>query len=194
MAGNKIISAYYVYYDKKTGEIFSVTNEKSNEYEHGIEVEYNDVQKFLTGEWRSIDYKVGYKDTNDKSSLTILNSDYFYLDYNFKNRTFSWIDKNNSAECIVEWDGPNHSWNFSLTDEFKKTYNNNVIETQLTFFVTLSNDFDFLIRSMFIKMTDILSLDKVVIPFDSNLENKINKITIGTKTVFKNYGLRIVHE
>jgi hypothetical protein len=191
---NKIISAYYVYYDKKTGEIFSVTNEKSNEYEHGIEVEYHDVQKFLTGEWRSIDYKVGYKDTNDKSSLSILNSDYFYLDYNFKNRTFNWIGNNDSADCIVEWNGLTRSWNFSLTDEFKKTYNNNIIETQLTFFVTLSNDFDFLIRSMFIKMTDILSLDKVVIPFDSNLENKINKITIGTKTVFKNYGLRIVHE
>lgn len=186
----KLRPQYYVYYEHKTGRIIAITNEKSDSYETGIEVSFDDVEKLLNGEQDVGDYKVGYRDSSDKSTLEILTKDYFYLDYNFKNRSFEWIDEIDVADCIVEWNKLTKSWVFFLDKDFKKTYNNNILETQLTFFVTLATDFDFLIRTIGIRMEDLINLDKVEIPFSSNIESNIDKISIGTKIVFKTYGLR----
>ena len=188
-------NTYYVYYDQKSGQILSVTNEASDRFEHGITVESSEVEKLISGEWKFSEYKVGYKDSNDSSSLCVLSRDGFYLDYSFKNKTVVWITPTaKSADCIVEWNGLDKCWNFYLDKTFKKTYNNNILATQLTFFVTLETDFDFLIRPIFIKMDSILTNDKITIPFESKLENNINKISISSKTVFKSYSLRIINE
>jgi hypothetical protein len=62
------------------------------------------------------------------------------------------------------------------------------------FFVTLENDFDFLVRTIFLQAVDLLSSEKLIVPFDSSLEHKINKISISSKLVFKTYGLKIIHD
>jgi hypothetical protein len=189
------MSSYYVYYDQKTGQILSVTNEVNSKYEHGITVDFKDVEKLISGEWKFNDYKVGYKDTNDSSTLTILSRSDFYLDYSFKNKSIVWVPVTaEEADCMVEWDGPNECWNFYLSEDFKKTYNNNILTSQLTFFVTLETDFDFLIRPIFIMIEDIIKEDIISVPFESALERKIDKISISSKIVFKSYGLRIKHE
>ena len=185
----------YVYYDQKTGGILSVTNEVNPSYEHGIVVPFNEAEKLISGEWRFSNYKVGFKDVNDASTLSILSQDDFYLDYSFKNKTIVWIKPSSKkTDCIVEWNGLYKCWDFYLDTAFKKTYNNNILASQLTFFITLETDFDFLIRPIFIKMDSILADDKISIPFESKLENDISKISISSKIVFKSYSLRIINE
>ncbi len=56
----RYIPQCYVYYNKKTGEILSVTNRKDDAYENGIEVNFEDVEKFLTGEWHFSDFNYSY--------------------------------------------------------------------------------------------------------------------------------------
>lgn len=184
---------YYVYYNKKTGNILSVTNEISTKYDRGIEVPFSDVEKFITGEWKFYDYTVGYKNPDDKSTLSVLSRD--HLGYTFKNSMVEWITEHSKySECVVEWDNPNSSWNFYLDDAFKKHYNNTILDTQLVFFVTLETDFDFLIRTIFVRIPKLLTDDKVSIPFESNIEKKITQISISTKIVFKSYKLKVIHE
>ena len=60
---------YYVCYDKKTGRIFSVSNEKSTRYEYSIEVEFEDVENFLNGAWHFKDYIVDYKRLSNGSTV-----------------------------------------------------------------------------------------------------------------------------
>ncbi|CAB4125919.1 hypothetical protein UFOVP181_319 [uncultured Caudovirales phage] len=183
---------YYIYYDKRTGDILSATNEKSNRYEYGFEVPFEEIEKFISGEWSFKDYMVGYKDRNDKSSITILSRD--YVGYTFKNSLVEWINKNDKpAECIVEWDGNASEWRFQLDSAFKKT-STNINNTQLMFFVTLETDFDFLIRTIYIKLSTLVDLDFVSIPFESNIETKIDRISISTKNVFKSYKLKVINE
>lgn len=196
MAKRKSVSEphkYYVYYDKKTGNILSVTNEKSSRYEYGIEVPFADIEKFMLGEWKFQDYTIGYKNPDDRSTLGVLSRD--HLGYTFKNNMVEWVtEQPKNADCIVEWDKVNKCWNFYLDDEFKKTYNNTILDTQLMFFVTLETDFDFLIRTIFVKISKLLS-DKVVsLPFESNLEMDINRISISTKNVFKSYKLKVIND
>lgn len=181
---------YYVYYDAKTKQILSVTNEKSDRYETGIEVEYEDVENFLTGKWVFRDYIIDYQIGSSKLSI------HASLDrgYVFKNTELTCIDQHDrGSECIVEWHGPNKCWNFSLDNAYKKVYNGTLSE-YCVFFVTLETDFDFLIRTIFIDIDRLLTETVVSIPFETTVEHNINNISISTKMLLKDYTLQITHD
>ena len=183
---------YYIYYDKKTGEIFAVSNEKTSRYEHGIEVNFEDAEPFLTGKQQFKDFQIGYH--KDSGKTTVLSTTNEFSGYVFNNKVFEWITEfNNSADCIVEWNLRDKVWNFSLSREFKNTYNS-ILSSKLVFFVTLENDSDFLIRTIFIATQELLTSDCVTVPFESDIENKIEKIAISSKLVFKTYGLKVIYE
>lgn len=181
---------YYIYYEKKTGQILSVSNEKRIDYDYGIELPFEDVEKFLTGEWNFADYIIGYKRLADNTTtlgVMLKSSD----GYSFKNNVFEWITEDKNADCIVEW-SPD-KWTFDLKNEFRKICNELVLPTRLVFFVTLNDDFDFLIRTIFIDTAGLVN-GPVVIPFDSNFEKDLNKISISSRLVFKSYGLKVTNE
>ncbi len=196
MAKKKISTAppkYYVYYDKKNGEILSVTNEKSDRYEYALITTFDEVEPFLTGTWAFRDYKVAYRTDTDKRSLAILSND--FSGYVFRNSMFEWItEQDYETECIVRWHGPEKAWKFLLDDNFKKTYNDNILVSKVVFFVTLETDFDFLIRTIALDVDQLLDSKQIVVPFTSTIESKIEKISISSKLVFKSYKLEIINE
>ena len=183
---------YYIYYDKKTGEILAVSNEKSLKYENGIEVSFEDAEPFLMGKHQFKDFQVGYHKDSDKP--TVLSTTNEFSGYVFNNKVFEWItESNKNAECIVERNLRDQVWNFSLSRDFKNTYNS-ILSSRLVFFVTLENDSDFLIRTIFIATDELLISDCVTVPFETDIETKLEKITISSKLVFKNYGLKVIYE
>lgn len=185
---------YYVYYDKKTGKLLSVGNEKDPQYEYGIEVEFDEIESLLKGTAKFKDFLVGYKRLLDGTSklAVVPNTE---QGYTFKNNVFEWIgNATKSAECIVTWNGKDKSWEFSLSDKAKKIYQDSLLVPKLVFFVTLENDFDFLVRTIFLQAVDLMSSEKLIVPFSSNIEHRIDKISISSKLVFKTYGLKIIHD
>lgn len=183
---------YFIYYDKKTGEIFSVTNEETDRYETGIEVKFEDVENFLTGKWHFRDYQVGYH--KDSKKITVLATTNEYSGYTFNNRVFEWIEESNDyADCTVEWNLKDRVWNFSLSTQFKNTYNS-ILSPKLVFFVTLENDNDFLIRTIFISTEELLRSVCVTVPFESEIETNLDRIAISSKLVFETYRLKVIYE
>lgn len=183
---------YYIYYNKKTGEILAVGNEQSSRYENGIEVDFADAEPFLIGKRQFKDFQVGYHKDSDKP--TVLSTTNEFSGYVFNNKVFEWItESNKNAECIVEWNLRDRVWNFSLSRDFKNTYNS-ILSARLVFFVTLENDSDFLIRTIFISTQELLTSDCVTVPFETDIETRLEKITISSKLVFKNYGLKVIYE
>lgn len=184
---------HYVYYDKKSGKILSVGNEENKQYEHGIQVEFKEIEGFLTGVWDFKDYLVGYKrDTEGNSQLGIVPAT--DQGYAFKNTVFEWISETDKeVECLVTWHKPSSSWKFSINKSLTHDYES-ILAPKLVFFITLEHDFDFLVRTIFIDLQDLISSEELSIPFTTNVENKIDKISISSKLVFKTYGLRIIHE
>jgi hypothetical protein len=184
---------HYVYFDKRTGRIVGVSNEAEPQFEHAIQVSFDEVEGFLSGRLNPKDYLVGYKRNaaGDSVLAILLSTD---LGYAFKNNIFEWItETTDTVECLVTWNGNKKTWNFEI-DKHIKDYYDVVVAPKLVFFVTLENDFDFLVRTIFISLTDLVTSDVISIPFTSNIENKIDKISISSKLVFKSYGLRIQHE
>jgi hypothetical protein len=182
----------YVYYDKKTGKILSIST-KDDSYEHGIKVSFDEVYDLLVGTVPFSNFIVSYKKSSDgKTKLGLVkNSDFGYV---FKNNIFEWITSTaKNQECIITWDKPNQCWEISLSDSAVSVHQDTSSQ-KLVFFVTLEHDFDFLVRTIFIPFDDLLASKKIVVPFISTVENKIDKISISSKIVFKSYGLRIIHE
>jgi hypothetical protein len=181
---------YYVYYDGKTKGILSILSEKVDMYENAIEVTYEDIEKFLTGEWHIKDFKVDYLDYS--SNLSIIGND--DRGFDFKNSEFAIIDKTDDyAEFIVEWNLKKKTWTFKLDNSFRKTYNG-MFNSKMPFFITLESDLDFLIRTIEIDAVDLKNKKGTVVPFEYDIELDINKISMASKMNFKNYALRIVNE
>jgi hypothetical protein len=61
----------------------------------------------------------------------------------------------------------------------------------MVFFATLETDFDFLIRTFYIRVHDLLREDVMTFAFESKLETNVHRIAITSKKLFNNYGLQI---
>jgi len=185
-------SKFYAHYDKKTGEIYSIGNEVSNVYDNRIEITQEDHDKFLYGHEKFSDYLIGYIRTIDNKTVLAL-APKADKGYAFKNNIFEWISDipTKDTELVVTWDKENEWWIFSLSDNCKKRIEDNVTSDVLPFFVMLSNDFDFLIRTIFISMQDLVTFDNIKKPFKSQIEKNIDKISIASTIVFQSYGLKI---
>ena len=104
-----------------------------------------------------------------------------------------WVDEKPSTNTllVVEWNNNIKYWVFNIAAECRPFLTSST--KALVFFITLENDFDFLIRTIKIKPEDLLAAS-VYIPFDSTFESNIDKITLTTTKVLKSYGLVITHE
>lgn len=183
---------FYVYYDNTTGNLLSVTNEKTDRYNYGFEVDLPKVENFLNGKWKFADYLIGYvRSLEGKTVLDIIPR--YNEEYSFRNNIFEWIKHTDEdSDLVVEWSLQNKTWTFKVKDGIIDQYKN-LVTPRLVFFVTLEDDFDFLIRTIYVDMERILEED-VIVPFESDLESKIDKISISSKLVFNSYSLRIVNE
>lgn len=181
---------YYVYYDNKTRNIISVTNQKNDSYDYGIVVSFEEIENFLTGKWHFKDFKVDY--LAGSTELKIISN----LDqgFNFESHEFGLIDETEKySEFIVEWNLPNKSWHFQLDSIFKKTFNG-VFNSKLLFFVTLESDLDLLVRTIIVDADELMDNYHVTVPFENEIEHEITKISISTRKNFKNYKLKVVYD
>jgi hypothetical protein len=185
------IPMYYAYYDEKNGNILSVTNEKNAGHAAGIEISYDEFDKFVSGREKFSDFLIGHVRTPDnKTILSIMpTSDQGYA---FKNNIFEWITSPPlvSTELVVTWDANKRNWSFDISTECKDRLLTGVCPSKFIFFVMLSDDFDFLIRTIMIETSDLIN-GQVNVVFNSKFEDDITRISIASKLFFESYGLKI---
>jgi len=196
MSSNYIVphvQQYWVHYDKKTGVIRCISNEPTQLDEASLEITLEEYLPFVTHEKKMTDHIVGYARSVDGTSKKSIIQIAEQL-YGFRNNIFEWINQppKKNTEMVVTWNGVEKNWKFSLSKKAQKRLDGEVV-TKTIFFVMLKNDFDFLIRNIVIDVETLIKQGDVVIPFTSNLENKIDKISISSQIFFESYGLKI-HE
>lgn len=175
---------FYIYYEKKTGEIVSVSNELSLQKDF-IEVDEATAIPFLNGNIKFIEYVVAYtRNKENKLALGITPvADYLH---GLKNKIYEQIVDVTTTdnEFVVIWDSINKQWGFKL---------NTSIDTdllkELVFFISLSKNADMLIRTIKIKTEDLTQV--VYVPFDTIYEHQIAQLLVSTKLIFGSYGLQI---
>lgn len=184
------IPDYYVYYNNKTGQLLSITNEADNTYENKITVSHETIAGFFTGDQLWNDYIVAQVEESDGSHSTQLIPKYAPK-YDFKNNEIIHIRKNNieTADLKVACDYNNSCWIFSISKDAKLNFDKNYDKTFL-FFVTLENDFNFLVRTIEIRSKDLF-LNDIKINFENTYEYKTNCVSISTVNLFRSYNLTV---
>jgi hypothetical protein len=183
---------YRVYFNLESGEILALSNEDRPEYDHSIIISYEQYEAFVTGRENFKDWLIlNTKNLNNIYGVELVQR--VFQGHTFKNNMFEWIidPPTKSTDLVVHWDEYNKHWIFIISDSVRQRFYDGKITTPVVkFFITLQNDFDFLIRTIEIELTSLIA-DKVIVPFESNLESQLDRISISSRTVFDSYGLKI---
>jgi hypothetical protein len=183
---------YRVYFNLESGEILSMSNEIRPEYDHFITISFDQYDALASGREEFKNWTV-IKTQNPGNEYGVELVQKEFQGHTFRNNMFEWIVNAPSelTELVVHWDEFNKQWIFIISDLARQRYYERKITTNIVkFFITLENDFDFLIRTIDIELKSLIA-DKVVIPFTTTLETQIDKISISSKTVFESYGLKV---
>jgi len=185
---------YYAYYDPVTNQLLSVTNEKISLYTDYLEVDFDTYERLVTGKQKFSDYLLGHIKIEDKTVLKLI--PVVEQAYSFKNTMLEVILENKvkDPELIVEWHGANKEWNFFVSSTAKGRLNVKLDSAKILFFIILESDYDFLIRTIVIDSQELLSQKCVGIPFTSEIENHIGKLSVASRLIFESQTLRIVNE
>jgi len=187
---------FYVHYNDD-GTILSVNNFRNDAYSLAIEITLEQHHRLVAGLEQFTDFRVGTI-IDDKGNPSIgLIPTRIIEEHNFKNRLLKWIDKDcHDSDIDIHWDEFNDRWIFVASDVFRqKYYDNKLPISDLTLFLTLGKDPNFLIKTFSIDLKKI-TYDKIIVPFETKWEKNIDEIAITTNLASINYALKIwrIHE
>jgi len=191
------VNRYYVYYDRDTGNITALANGLLNS---DIFVDYVEISEELHA--RLSDTKINLYHwivsavtTPDKEpTLEVIPR--AFRGFSFKNNSFDLVLEEPTAETetIVEWSNKTKHWVFSMPQSFRTAMSGKHFATdKLSFFIVLENDFDFLIRTIYVNPKELVNKN-VYVPFETKLEERIDNIAVVTRRIFNNYGLIKTYE
>jgi hypothetical protein len=193
-ATRKIIPCYYAYYNT-LGEITAVSNGLLDRSDLFLQISYEVFEQFVMCREQFKDWVVNRtKNSANEFGVEIVSK--ANQARTFRNNMFERIASTptDDSEIIVHWDQYNKKWIFVMSNSARqRVYDNEIGTKNLSFFITYASSFNFLIRSVDIQISQLVS-DKVEIPFQSDKELKIENINLSTRHVFDNYALSVWKE
>jgi len=184
---------YYAYFKPETEEFFSSSNSLDLSLTHYAIITEADHGDVCSGKLKLADCILDKQVDFDGSIIYKLLTPQLYNEFNFQNNLLEWISDipNSDTNFVIEWNKLDRQWMFYVTDEGRKMLDGGMYDSTLVFFVMLETDFDFLIRTFYIKLHDILKLGRLGFDFESKMEDNIQQISISTRRFFNSYGLTI---
>lgn len=184
---------YYVYYDMDTGAILSASNELNDNYTNKLIVDYSTYDSFVSGRELFSDWVVIRSKNPDLADCMEIVPKLKQEIY-FKNNLFVWISdpQLSDTECKVLWTSDKAKWTFSLGGSVRLKIQNHILNlpSEMSFYITLNNDLDFIIREIKINPKDLMA-GNVDVPFEHDAEYYISKIGISTRRIFDSYSLSL---
>jgi hypothetical protein len=184
---------YYAYYDPVTYDVFLVTNEPHPVHEHYALITKDQHADITSHKVKFheciIDRRINLDNTVDTQLIT----QQTYDEFNFKSKSLTWITdpSTTDTEFVIDYSKTEKQWEFTITDTGRQNLTGSRYDATLVVFVTLENDFDFLIRTFYLRIHDLLKSDVLRYSFESTLESQIEKLSISTRIFFNSYGLNI---
>jgi len=182
---------YRAYFDPATEKIIAVTNVPHHEFKHYAVINSEEFKNFHLGLLKYEDCVIDrFVTPNGEVESKILTKS-VSGEFKFNNRSLVWVSTkvDESTELLITWN--NQNWTFHITNAGRHLLTDNLYDRTMVFFATLETDFDFLIRTFYIRVHDLLREDVITFQFEGQLEKNIHSIAITTKKLFNNYGLKI---
>jgi hypothetical protein len=188
-----LVHSYYAYFNPETEKFHSSSNVLDLSLTHYAKITEDDHRDICLGKLKLVDCILDKQVDFDGSIIYKLLTPQLYNEFNFQNTLLEWVSDipNSDTNFVIEWNKSDRQWMFYVTDEGRKILDGGMYDSTLVFFVMLETDFDFLIRTFYIKLHDILKLGRLGFDFESKMEDDIHKLSISTRRFFNSYGLKI---
>lgn len=187
------VHTYYAYFNPETEKFFSSSNVLDLSFTHYAIIREDDHRDICSGKLKLADCILDKHVDFDGSIVYKLLTPQLFNEFDFKNKLLAWVtdEPADNTEFIMEFNKADKQWVFYVTDNGRKILDGAMYDSTLVFFVMLETDFDFLVRTFYIKLHDILKAGKIVYDFESKMEDSIQHLSISTRRFFNSYGLRI---
>lgn len=183
----KYVFVYFVYFDKDTGNILALANEKLD-YENFVEVDFEEIERFFNNTENFINFKVAF---DSDGSVKFVNK--HQGDLIFKTNIVETIRLSNNENILtVEWS--TDGWKFIMNDTFLQHPRAKSLNAKLHFYVTNDSNINLLIRQIEIQLRNLISNGHILVPFINDKEKDIENISMFTLPFFESYGMRIKHD
>jgi hypothetical protein len=187
------IHVYYAYFNPETEKFFSSSNVLNLSITHYAIIKEADHRDICSGKIKLEDCILDKQVDFDGSVVYKLLTPQLYDEFNFQNNLLEWVSDiaTSDTNFVIEWNKSDRQWMFYVTNEGRKILDGGMYDSTLVFFVMLETDFDFLVRTFYIKLHEILKAGKIVYGFESKIEDNIHTLSISTRRFFNSYGLKI---
>jgi hypothetical protein len=183
----KYVFDYYVYFEKDTGHIIALSNEKLV-YENFIQIDFKEIEQFFNNKENFINFKITF---DQDGSVKFVNRNQSEL--NFKSNIVETIRLNENDNILtVEWSP--EGWKFIMNDRFLQHPRAKSLNAKLFFYITTDNNINFLIRQIEVQLKTLIGNGHIIVPFTSEKEKTIENISMFTLPFFESYGMRIKHD
>ena len=183
----KYVFTYFVYFEKDTGNILALSNEKLD-YENFVEVEFAEIEKFFNSTENFINFKIAF---DNDGSIKFVNKN--QGDLIFKTNIIENIRLSDRENILtVEWS--KDGWKFIMNELFLQHPRAKSLNAKLHFFITNDSNINLLIRQLEVQLRNLIGNGHVLVPFINEKEKDIENISMFTLPFFESYGMRIKHD
>jgi hypothetical protein len=185
---SKTAPAYSVYYDKDTGNILSITNEKREDFLNSFEIEYDLIKEFFNGKKISSNYKVVFVDQTTPVIISKNDTDVNLINIDEVSNVDHW----NSMFTIENYPLLKQ-WGFQLRPDQRVILTQHNLNTAFEIFIVDKDYNNMLIRSIKILLKDLLNDDRIYIEHKLHKEADVeNRIFV--RKFFSTIGYQILYD
>lgn len=187
----KLNNIYRVYFDKNSGDIFSITNTCLSG--NWFETDYESVRYLLDGSKRIIDYKVVY---NTRAfEYEIISKNQKLIDITVDDLIYKVTFTKDSQIKILQ-NNKQKKWIVSMSKKMKSILKEKGarLEERLFFSVTEKDNPNILYRTFSVQIRDLVKNQNCMFDFVSQKEYEIDKIGVYTNRKFESYSYEVINE
>lgn len=184
-----IDNSFLVYFDKTSGSIISMTNERRATDDPYITMPYEDIKSFLEGKQNFNDFKIIF----EKDEITLV-SKKVSNDINFNSLASVYFTTSMENSLTVENHVDVKHWGFTLRDDLKIGLQQKILDVTLEFYLCINGNKNFPIRTISVTLENLVKEKTYFVPHEFDIEADKTKIIVVTKKFFDTYGLRILNE
>jgi hypothetical protein len=187
LALSTVVLPYRVYFEKDTGNILSVTNEASLQYDCFVEFDFDVVKEFLNGTNQFKDFQVTFIDQNTPRIVSKYEDDISAVFLT-------------SAPLVTNWDSmftiENYptfkKWGFQIRNDQKEILKKYNLNTTLEIYVIDKRNMNFIYRTIKISINELIKKDREIVYYHSDKEGDISNIAVYVKQFFSTVGYYII--
>jgi hypothetical protein len=179
-------NARYVYFDKVTGDILNITDQKNLSVDaESFEIDSNTLHSILPGTENSANFRVTV-DINNKFNIVPK-----VITLNPKLSSLAIIPYTDTVATLTVFnDIENKNWIIVLDEDEKQRLNGTVVTYMKQIYVTAKENKNILYRSFDIDLNILIATGSITVPHEMVIESITSRIQLFTIKFFDSYALQ----